>query len=107
MEKINYSVKNYLLQDRVIASGNQSGIQFRFDGAVEGFSEISNEHLSNSEITKTYENFRDYLNKINIKALIVFSDDTTVFSEYAEKYIEERGYVNIIEDSNAICYEIR
>lgn len=100
-------VSMYSLEDRVIASGGSSGVCFRLPCAVETFAELEQPVLSNYENVSNYENFKYYLDTLNVKALIVLKDDTTVFPEYASNYVNEKGVVNVIEDGGAICYVMR
>lgn len=104
---INDYVKLYNESDRVISSFMVGANHFRLECAVEGASELQSITLTNDEIMGDYEVFCEYLDNAKIKALIVSYDDNSIYSEYVNKYISEKGYVNMIVDTNAVCYEIR
>jgi hypothetical protein len=100
-------VSTYSDTDRVLASGNSSGVCFRLPCSVETYAEMSVPTLANSSNIENYDSFKTYLDTLDVRALIVLNDDMTVFPAYVSKYVDEKGSVNVISDEGAICYVLR
>lgn len=107
LQAISDEVKDYKSNDRVIASGDTSGIFFRLPCGVETYTEFSMPSLAPQENISSYDNFEKYLKAINIKALIVSNNDQSVFPQYVQQFLEKNGCLYKIEDQGASCYVVR
>lgn len=99
-------VKTYSVNEKVISSTAESGLYFRFPCNLETYSELSLPAFSNAGISQ-YSKFKEIMDYLSVKALIVDKNDTSEFPELVLNYIQEEGVVKIIEDQGAICYVLR
>ena len=106
INKINNRVKKYRVTDKVISSTEWAGLYFRLECNLETYEQLSNNHFADANIVD-YDSFKEVIEYLNVKAIILDNSDETDFRNYVIKYVAEKQPKKIIKDKSAVCYEMR